>query len=283
MPERNCLITGASTGIGRAAALRLDRSGLRVFAGVRRPADGDALRADASERMTPVMLDVTDPASIESTLKVVADAVGDGGLGGLVNNAGIGISGAIEFLDLDELRRQLEVNVVGLVAVTQRFLPLIRRARGRVVNIGSMGGYNAAPFLGPYAASKFAVEALTDSLRRELRPWQIEVSIVEPGSIDTEIWGKAWAYADDVRAGLSEEGHALYDASVDRMIDYAKKGATRAIPADAVARAIEHALTARRPRTRYRVGLDAKLVRILTRVLPDRWMDALLMRMIGLS
>ena len=269
------MITGASTGIGREAALYLDARGVRVFAGVRRSQDADALRAAASPRLTPLTLDVTDAAGIEAAAKTVEQALEGAGLGGVVNNAGIGVAAALEFVELDELRRQLEINVVGPVAVTQAFLPLLRKEKGRVVHVGSMAGYNAAPFLGPYSASKHAIEALTDSLRRELRPWGLHVSLIEPGSIETPIWDKAWSYADEVRAGLSERAIELYGDPLDRTIEYMKKVSVRAIPAERVARAIHHALTAERPRTRYRVGFDAKLMRVLTRVLPDRaWMPS---------
>jgi NAD(P)-dependent dehydrogenase (short-subunit alcohol dehydrogenase family) len=279
---RSAVVTGASSGIGRACALLLDREGFAVFAGVRRPEDGEALAAAASRRLTPVPLDVTRPESLEAARERVAAALGDAGLGGLVNNAGISVPAVLEFLDLDELRRQLEVNLVGALAATRTFLPLLRAGGGRIVHIGSQGGYNAAPFLGPYAASKFALEAVTDALRRELRPWAIEVSIVEPGSVATPIWEKGIATGAELRARLPEHARALYGEALDRITAYAQRAARRGIPPERVARAVHHALTAPRPRTRYRVGLDAKLVRLLTRVLPDRAMDALVARLVGL-
>jgi NAD(P)-dependent dehydrogenase (short-subunit alcohol dehydrogenase family) len=278
----SALVTGASTGIGRACALLLDRSGFAVFAGVRRPEDGEALAAEASQRLMPVLLDVTRAESLEAASKSVAAAVGGAGLGGLVNNAGISVPAVLEFLDLDDLRRQLEVNLVGALAAVKAFLPLLRTGRGRIVNIGSQGGYNAPPFLGPYAASKFALEGVTDSLRRELWPWGLQVSIVEPGSVATPIWEKGLATGAELRAKLPEQGRALYGEGLDRLVEYAQSAARRGIPPERVARAVHHALTASRPRTRYRVGPDAKLVRFLTRVLPDRAMDALVARLLGL-
>ncbi|UCE87904.1 MAG: SDR family NAD(P)-dependent oxidoreductase [Deltaproteobacteria bacterium] len=279
----SAVITGASTGIGRATALQLDRKGWRVFAGVRTDRDAKSLRAAASDRLTPLSLDVTRAASIEASAKQVAAAVGGAGLRGLVNNAGISCPGAIEFIELDEVRRQLEVNLVGPIAVTQAFLPLIRRASGRIVNVGSMGGFVSNPFLGAYAASKFALEAVTDSLRRELVPWGIEVSIVQPGSIATEIWRKGRSYSDELLARLPEGAAALYRPYIEALRAYVDGAARRAIPPEAVARAIEHALCARRPRTRYRVGIDAQLMRALTRLLPDRLLDALILRVSGLA
>jgi NAD(P)-dependent dehydrogenase (short-subunit alcohol dehydrogenase family) len=280
---RSAVITGASSGIGRACALRLDGEGFSVFAGVRRHEDGERLRAEASSRLTPVILDVTQELSLEATAKTVSGAVGDAGLGGLVNNAGLSLPAIQEFIDLDEVRRLLEVNLIGVMATTKALLPLIRRARGRIVNIGSLGGYNAAPFLGPYAASKFALEGISDALRRELWPWGLQVSLVEPGSVATPIWDKALGQSEELQRNAPEPARELYLESVEKMTRYAETLAQRGISPKKVADAVQHALTARRPRTRYRVGVDAKLFRFLTRVLPDRVMDAFVLRTIGIS
>jgi NAD(P)-dependent dehydrogenase (short-subunit alcohol dehydrogenase family) len=164
------VITGASTGIGEACALHLDKLGYRVFAGIRKATDGESLRRRASARLVPLRLDISDETEVGLAARNVVEALGDGGLAGLVNNAGIVVGGMLEFLPLDALRRQLEVNVVSQIAVTQAFLPSLRKARGRMVNIGSVSGLISSPFSGAYAASKFALEALTDSLRMELRP-----------------------------------------------------------------------------------------------------------------
>jgi NAD(P)-dependent dehydrogenase (short-subunit alcohol dehydrogenase family) len=184
---RSAVITGASTGIGRATALRLDAAGFRVFAGVRRETDGESLRGVASERLVPIRLDVTDAAGIEAAAKSVEAALAGAGIRGLVNNAGIAVGAVLEFVDVEDLRRQLEVNVVGVAAVTRAFLPLVRRGGGRIVNVSSDSGYLAGPFLGPYTASKFALEGMSDCLRRELRAWRIPVSVIQPGSIETPI------------------------------------------------------------------------------------------------
>jgi NAD(P)-dependent dehydrogenase (short-subunit alcohol dehydrogenase family) len=208
------LVTGASTGIGRASALRLDQLGFQVFAGVRKDADGKALKQKAKGDFTPILLDVTDDASIAAAAKTVSKAVGNRGLAGLVNNAGIVVPGPLEFLPLGDLRSQIEVNVIGQVAVTQAFLPMLRKGRGRIVNIGSIGGRMATPFMGAYNASKFALEALTDSLRMELKPWEISVSIIEPGNIDTRIWEKGQDAADVLLEKLPKEGHDLYDPAL---------------------------------------------------------------------
>lgn len=276
------VISGASTGIGEACALRLDRLGWRVFAGVRREEDAQRLRGEGSERLTPVMLDVTDQAQIAAARETVAAAVGEAGLAGLVNNAGISVPGPLEFLPLDELRRQLEVNLVGQVAMIQAFASLIRKARGRIVNIGSIGGRSAAPFLGAYNASKFALEAVTDCLRMELLPWGIEVAIVEPGSIDTPIWEKALATGDELEAKLPPEALQLYKPSFDAMRKSVNRFMRMAIPPEEVARVVLHALTAKRPKTRYVVGRDARIQAVLARVAPDRTRDGLIMRGLGL-
>ena len=194
MSVRTALVTGASSGIGAACAARLARAGWRVLAGVRRP-------GDAPEGTEEVLLDVTDAAQIQARPRVDE-------LHALVNNAGIAIAMPLEFVPLDELRHQLEVNVVGQVAVTQAFLPALRRARGRIVFVGSIAGKSALPFLGPYAASKHALEAVADSLRLELRPWGIRVSIVEPGSIKTPIWARGAAKADEL-LGRAARGRAV--------------------------------------------------------------------------
>jgi NAD(P)-dependent dehydrogenase (short-subunit alcohol dehydrogenase family) len=275
------VITGASTGIGRDAALALDRAGFRVFAGVRREADAESLRAAASPRLETLRLDVTDPAAIEAAAKHVDAAVGDAGLAGLVNNAGIGIGAPIEFLDLDELRRQLEVNVVSVVAVTQAFLPAIRRARGRIVTVGSIGGRVSQPLVGPYSASKFALEAIIESARMELAPHGIEVVLIEPGAIKTEIWDKTESYAQEMLGRLPAEATALYGDAVGSVMKTLAHQKRVAIAPEACSRAILHALTAPRPKTRYVVGTDAKVQALFARFLPDRWRDALVVRFMG--
>lgn len=279
---RAVVITGASTGIGEACALRLDRHGWRVFAGVRKEADGERLKQQASDRLAPITIDVTDQATIKSAADVVAGELGEVGLAGLVNNAGITVPGPIEFLPIEELRRQLEVNTIGQIAVTQAFLALIRKGHGRIVNMGSIGGRMATPFIGAYCASKFAMEALTDSLRQELRPWNIGVSIVEPGSIATPIWEKGRAAADELEDQLPQAARELYGDAIDAMRRAVDKRAAAGIPPGEVAKAVEHALTAKRPKTRYLVGMDARLPAVLAKVVPDRTRDGLIARNLGL-
>lgn len=271
------VVTGASTGIGEATALHLASLGFRVFAGVRKDSDAERLRSEGSERLDPVQLDVTDSASIEAAVARIGETAA-GGLSGLVNNAGIAVSGPIEFIPVEELRRQLEVNVVGQIAVTKAFLPMLRKGRGRVVNIGSIGGRVALPLLGPYAASKFAMEALTDSLRREVKQHGVGVSIVEPGAIATPIWEKSSAAADSLMSEWPAEAEALYGKLIAAVRAEAERIPERGLPPRAVAEAVEHALTARRPKTRYLVGRDAKGRALIARFLPDRVFDRLIAR-----
>ena len=280
--RESVVVTGVSTGIGRVCALRLDAMGFRVFGGVRREVDGESLKSEASDRLTPILIDVTDSVSIASAADVVAAAVGEAGLAGLVNNAGISVPGPLEFLPLEDIRRQLEVNVIGQIAVTQAFLPLLRKGRGRIVNIGSISGRMATPFLGAYAASKFAMEAVTDSLRMELRPWGIPVSIIEPGSIATPLWQRGHSAADEIGKKLPPEARQLYDPAMAAMREAAAKFERAAIPPTAVAKAVAHALTAKKPRTRYLVGRDARIQAALVKVVPDRMLDLLIVRQLGL-
>jgi len=272
------LITGASSGIGRAIALHLDRIGWKVFAGVRKTADAEALSKEASDRLTAPILDVTDPAAIERVVREIEVDVGE--LDALVNNAGISVTGALEFIPLEELRRQFEVNFFGVVAMTQAALPLIRKSGGRIVHIGSIGGREATPIVGPYSASKFAIEAIAEAQRRELAPWGIEVVVIEPGAIATEIWAKGQAAADRTIEAASPRELELYGAAFDVMRAAATDSERRAVGPEAVADAVEDALTRARPKARYLVGSDAKLLAFMTRFLPDRIRDALVLRLI---
>jgi NAD(P)-dependent dehydrogenase (short-subunit alcohol dehydrogenase family) len=268
------LITGASTGIGAACALALDRRGYRVFAGVRRAVDGEALRQHATAQFTPLLLDVTDAASVAEAARLLRDQAGSESLAGLVNNAGIAVAGPLEFVSPERLRQQFEVNVVGVLAITQALLPLLRRGPGRIVNISSVSGRLASPFVGPYCASKFALEALSDSLRVELSPWRIPVSVVEPGVINTPIWQKSLAANAGVLDEMPAESRALYGREVAAMQQFARTA--KGLAPEAVARVVVRALTAARPKTRYVVGLDARVGVLLSR-LPDRLRDWLLL------
>ncbi|WP_229685829.1 SDR family NAD(P)-dependent oxidoreductase [Longimycelium tulufanense] len=279
------LVTGASTGLGQASALRLAAAGFTVYAGVRSQANGARLAAE-SRNIRPVLLDVTSNESIRLAGKLVREQTGEAGLHGLVNNAGICVSAPMECVPLDELRAELEVNLIGTVAVTQEFLPLLRMRpvdgaalAGRIVNVCSGVGRVAAPFLGPYAASQFAKEGVSDALRRELAPLSVSVSVVEPGAIMTPIWDKV---ADTARRvliaapdGVANSYRQMFESFVALNEKRARDSKTKP---EAVASAVGHAMTARRPRTRYRVGPDSWGATVAARMLPDRLLDAVIRR-----
>lgn len=256
----------------------MDVDGWRVFAGVRREEDAEALRAAASGRLEPLILDVTDAGQIAAARERIEDAVGEAGLDGLVNNAGIAVLSPLETLPLDDFRRQIEVNLTSQVAVTQPLVPALRRARGRIVFVSSIGGRMALPFGGPYHASKYAIEAVADCMRQELRPWGIDVAAIEPGSIDTPIWERGTQIAEEVSARAHESQEELYGETIERFRAAVIRTAERGIPPEKAAKAIAHALTARRPRTRYLVGADARGQAVARRLLPDRAFDAMVRR-----
>ena len=267
------VITGASTGIGRACALHLERRGFRVFAGVRTSQDAESLKSASAQRITPLLIDVTDGASVRAAADEVAAVLGAAGLSGVVNNAGIVVSGPLEFLPESEIRKQFEVNVIGQIRVIQAFLPLLRKARGRIVNMSSISGRMAFPFLGPYSASKFALEAITDTLRLELLPWGITVSIIEPGAVKTPIWEKSRIAAGKTAQDFPPEAHELYGRAVAVFRSEKEKADKAGVEPDVVVRAVEHALTVKKPKTRYLVGRHVRLQALLKNILPDRLID----------
>jgi NAD(P)-dependent dehydrogenase (short-subunit alcohol dehydrogenase family) len=273
------MITGSSTGIGWATALHLASNGLRVFAGVRKTADGERLvAASGGEGIEPLMIDVADGESIERAAKEIGERLGGSRLIGLVNNAGLAIGGPQELLPLSDWRRQFEVNVFGLVDTTQKLLPHLLASRGRVVNISSIGGRVATPMMAPYSASKFAVEALTDALRLELRQFGVWAACVEPGMVKTEIWKKADQQLDKYKAEQPTEALARYADLTAALERLSTTGRSKGVDAIKVARAIEHALLAKRPRTRYLVGPDARMTAILRWLLPDRALEWLMLK-----
>ena len=271
------LITGASTGIGQATALRLARGGWTVLAGVRRREDGERLVAEApAGKIEPLELDVTDAAQIAAA----AARVDGAGLDALVNNAGIGLGGPLEVLTDEEWRRQFDVNFFGQVAVTRALLPALRSAHGRIVFISSIGGKVAMAFNGPYAASKHAIEAVGDALRVELYRSGVQVALVEPGSIATPIWDKTRGVAEQMR--IPAELESQYGDVPEKMDKVLQDTASRGLPPEAVAEAIDKALSAQRMPARVLVGRDARVMLAVKRVLPDRVFDRIVRGRLGL-
>ena len=266
------VVTGASTGIGAATARELARRGFHVLAGVRRDQDADAIRGPGIE---PLIVDITNPDHIQAlATRVRGDAQGRA-VRALVNNAGIGVNVPFETFAIDEWRRLFEVNLFGHVAVTQALLPALIRAKGRVVNISSVGGKVAMATYGPYAATKFALEAVSDALRREMAPFGVGVVVVEPGAVRTEMPGRAIATARELASAMTPEQSRRYGPLVHAVTAQTASHTTSGsgLPADAVAKVIAEAVTARKPRTRYAVGRDAALITRLARFLPDRTLD----------
>jgi NAD(P)-dependent dehydrogenase (short-subunit alcohol dehydrogenase family) len=272
------VVTGASSGIGEATARHLAGLGFNVFAGVRNDKDAESV---AGARIEPLRIDVTDQASVDAAAAQVGDAVGNAGVAALVNNAGIAVAGPLEYIDIADFERQLDVNVTGVLRATQAFLPLIRQAPGRIVNISSIGGRVAIPMVGPYAASKFALEGMSDSLRRELRPWGIHVALIEPGAVATPIWGRSAGEAEAMLADAPLELTDRYGEVIEAIRDQSTKNATEGVPPQEVADAVAHALTASKPKTRYLVGRDAKMRAPMAKLMPDRMMDAAIGRALG--
>ena len=278
MGTQTALVTGASTGIGRAVALHLDALGWGVYAGVRTTEAADALQAEASVRLQPVMLDVTRPDQIAEVMARLEIELGNRGLGALVNNAGIPVGGPLEYLDLDELRRCFEVNTIAPIAMVQAAADLLRTAHGRIVFVSSIAARISGPNMGPYSASKHAVSALAESLRAELHSAKVRVSVIEPGSIDTEIWAKSTTYGEDLRANLPQAAIERYDKLLSHSEKVIAASAANAPEASLVAEAVEKAITARFPKSRYLVGRDARSVAGVLRVLPDRLRTAMVRR-----
>lgn len=274
MADRNQLavVTGASSGIGRETARALAARGFHVLAGVRRMEDSED---PAVEGVEPVVLDITDPGHIRDLASRVAGDPQRRPLAVLVNNAGIAVNAPVETLPMEEWRRQFEVNFFGHVAVIQALLPAVLQARGRIVNISSIGGLVAGPGFGAYAGSKFALEAMSDALRREVGRLGVTVVVVEPGAIATPIWGKGIATADTLVASMTPEQHARYGGLIAAVRRQAQTSARTGIAPEDAARVIVTALEARRPRVRYLIGRDAKIMAAVAKWLPDRVFDRL--------
>jgi NADP-dependent 3-hydroxy acid dehydrogenase YdfG len=257
------VVTGASTGIGKATVLHLDKLGFKVFAGVRKEADGQALKKEASNNLTPIFLDVTDSDSIAAAVDTVAKETG-GELYGLVNNAGVSLNGPLELVPASDIKQLMDVNVLGLLAVTKAFLPLLRQSKGRIINISSGHGLVAVPDKSVYAASKFAVQAITDSLRVELRPFDVSVSSIVVGKVDTAVLGKIIADRDKMIEAAPPEVVKLYSPLVEFFNKEVKE--LPGIPAIEVGKIVAQALTTEKPKAQYLIGPGAKKMKNLARL-----------------
>lgn len=277
MPLKNelVLVTGASTGMGKTTAQELARRGYHVLAGVRREVDADRIRSD---RIEPVILDITVPDHIESIAARIGQHSENRLLRAVVNNAGIAVNAPVEVLPLVEWRRQFEVNLFGHIAVTQAVLPFLIRSRGRIVNITSVGGKIAMSTYGAYAGAKFAFEAVSDALRRELAPLGVRVVIVEPGGVTTEMAGRGIATANHLAEGMTGEQHRRYDDLISAITAQAASFTKTGVPAEIAGRVIADTVTTRKPRIRYTIGRDAALLVHVVRVVTDRTLDAILRR-----
>jgi NAD(P)-dependent dehydrogenase (short-subunit alcohol dehydrogenase family) len=278
-PRPAVLITGASSGIGYATVMRLARRGTIVYAGVRRQADAELVAREGGTNVRPLILDIADSVSIARAQTAISRA-SDIALAGLVNNAGVAVAGPLELLPMDELRKQFDVNFFGAIEMTQAFLPLLRETGGRIVNVSSIGGKLAAPFVGAYASSKFALEAASDALRLELRPFGVSVALVEPGAVNTPIWQRSSEASRAVFNGLAPLARESYETMIANMTRLAEQMEKRGIPPERVAEAIERALYAPRPRARYLVGADARM-RLFVARLPEGLRDKIVAAAIG--
>jgi NAD(P)-dependent dehydrogenase (short-subunit alcohol dehydrogenase family) len=279
--RKSIVVTGASTGIGWASAKVLIAKGFHVFGSVRKAADADRLKAEFGEAFTPLLFDVTDEAAVGAAARQVEAALDGQTLAGLVNNAGVAFAGPLLHLPVDEFRQQLEVNLTGVVIATQAFAPLLgaqspaRKDPGRIVNISSVGGKNANPFMGPYCTTKFGLEGLSESLRRELMPFGVDVVIVAPGAVATPIWDKA----DSV--DVTRYANTIYAPALARMKAFMLSLGKTGLPPETIGEAVHTALTTPAPKTRYVVSPDLFQV-FMTGVLPKRTLDKIVGKRLGL-
>ncbi len=274
------VVTGASTGIGRAAAKRLAADGFHVLAGVRRQQDAERL---ATGNIEPLILDITDEVHVSALARRVADDRGGRRLRAVVNNAGIAVNAPVETLNLEEWRRQFDVSLFGQIAVTQAVLPALLGSGGRVINIGSVAGRVAMPGFGPYAAAKFAMEAVSDALRREVAEFGVEVVVITPGAVRTNMTESGIATATRLSEAMTPDQHGRYDKLVNAFLEQVEAFARDGVEPERVAAVISRAVTGRKPRTRYTVGRDAAAMVPLTRIVPDRLLDRMLRRRMKLS
>lgn len=266
------LITGCSTGIGYGAAVYFAQKGYKVFAGVRKESDVERLKKACAE-VHPLILDVTKETDIQTAVELISSQVE--GVFNLINNAGIAVAGPMEFVSLEDYRRQFEINFFGLVAMTKACLPLLRKTQGRVINVSSVAGRVASPFLGPYSASKFAVEAVSDALRREVAEHHVRVILVEPGPIQTPIWDKGLSSKDESLTTLPPHLEKVYGKAIDHFRKYVAQAAETALPIESVLKVFEQALESSSPQHRYMISKESLLINLVP-LIPSRWVDRIM-------
>ncbi|MBL1213742.1 MAG: SDR family oxidoreductase [Ignavibacteriae bacterium] len=276
MKNKSVLISGSSTGIGKACALYLDRLGYKVYAGVRKESDAEKLMSESSKNLKPVILDVTDSKSIDNTLREI-EADTESEFFGLVNNAGIGISGVLEAVEIEDVRKLMDVNVIGLLALTQKFIPLLKKSKGKIINIGSTSSYLSFPGGSAYAGSKFAVRAITDALRLELNPFGISVTLISPGAVESEIWNKSRSYKEKIRESIDPQILEDYKELIKFGKNILEK--IKPIPAIEVAKSVETALSSLQPKRYYYVGSDCKAAAKFSK-LPGSLKDKMILKKI---
>lgn len=277
------LITGTSTGIGRATALYLDQMGFYIIATVRKEDDAEELQAAASSHLRTLLLDVTNATSLARAEEALEQHLGNQGLWGLVNNAGVAITGPLEFVPLDQMRQLFEVNLFGVLAVTQICLPFLRQAQGRIINVSSTASIVVAPFHGPYSSSKSSLNALSNALRLELRPFGIQVSTLVCGIIKTPIWTKGREESDRVWKNMPMDAEELYGARYHQLRSYFHQLGQDGVPPEKAARIIADALTTDRAKQTYYIGSDAWKYRLLNKISGERLRDWIILRTIGLD
>jgi len=270
---KHVVVTGCSKGIGKATALYLDRQGYTVWASVRKANDAEMLKSQASQRLQTFLMDITDPQQVQAAAEQVQAGVGDEGVFALVNNAVVMIPCPLEVLPIEILHQQMAVVVDGTLRVTQAFLPLVRQAKGTIVNMSSIAGRIALPVYGPYHMAKFALEAMSDTLRQEVAPDGVRVVVIEPGAVNTPIWDTVKETAQWVYSQVDQQKLARYQAMIDRIETTNQKAVQRAVPPEKVAKLIERVINKRRPRARYPVGLDGLIIARLAWMFPASWRD----------
>jgi NAD(P)-dependent dehydrogenase (short-subunit alcohol dehydrogenase family) len=279
---RAVLVTGTSTGIGRATALRLDELGFRVFAGVRREEDGENLKRMSSSRLTPINIDVTDQESIETARQRVEEELVGHGLAGLINNAGLGIGGPMEFVPTDQIRKMFDVNYFGAIDVTKAFLPAIRKARGRIVNVSSIATLHTVPLHGPYSSSKLALNGFSEALRLEVYRQGIEVSVIICGCVKTPIWEKTRSEYELLEDDYPPAYHKLYGSTYRKVKEFFAKIARDGVTPESAAAIISRAITESRPKNTYYVGRDAYMNLVMSRLFHGKRADWMMLRAIGI-